>query len=121
LTGADKVQVVDVPTQFDLDVPLIAQVAALINDTDVSAVEWQSERLVVNLPGYAPAAAVLLAELHGRMGHFPSILHMHRASQTAVTEYEVHEIINLDQLRAVDCVWPHEYQVARRKSEGSVC
>jgi hypothetical protein len=53
----------------------------------------------VNPPGLAPATAALLAELHGRMGYFPSILRLRPVSGTTPTRYEVAEIINLQALR----------------------
>lgn len=43
--------------------------------------------------------AAPLAELHGRMGHFPAILRMRPVAESAVTQYEVAEVINLQALR----------------------
>jgi hypothetical protein len=55
--------------------------------------------LVVNQPGYAPAAAVLLAQLHGRIGRFSAILHVRRADECLIPQFEVTEIVNLDAVR----------------------
>jgi len=52
------------------------------------------------LPSLNYAAAVLLAELHGRMGHFPAILRLRPIAGALVTEYDVAEIINLEAVRA---------------------
>jgi hypothetical protein len=55
-------------------------------------------KLLVNPPGYAPAAFVLLAELHGRIGHFPSLVRL-RPKSGPVTTYEVAELLNLQTIR----------------------
>ncbi len=93
------VEVIDVPVQLDLQAPLPPQVSALVDGVGLSPAEWQSERLIVNLPGYAPACAILLAELHGRMGYFPSILHLRPAPGQATPVFEVAAIINLQEVR----------------------
>src|SRR5436189_17759 len=49
-------------------------------------------------PGYTPAAFVLLAELHGRIGHFPSLIRL-RPKPGPVTTYEVAELLNLQAIR----------------------
>lgn len=48
--------------------------------------------------GYAPAALVLLAELHGRIGHFLSLVWL-RPKLGSVTEYEVTQLLNLQIIR----------------------
>jgi hypothetical protein len=55
--------------------------------------------LVVNLPGLAVVAGALLAELHGRVGHFPTVLHLRGNREGAATVYEVAELVNLETLR----------------------
>jgi hypothetical protein len=93
------VEVIDVPVQLDLQASLPPQVVALVDSVGLSPAEWQSERLIVNLPGYVPACAVLLAELHGRMGYFPSILHLRPVLGQATPVFEVAAIINLQEVR----------------------
>ncbi|HIC88928.1 MAG TPA: hypothetical protein EYP04_05955 [Anaerolineae bacterium] len=61
--------------------------------------EWQIAPLLVNLPGYASAVACLLAEVHGRAGHFPAIVRIRPVAESNPTVYEVAEIINLQALR----------------------
>lgn len=85
--------------QFDPDRPLAEQVPALVDAVGLSPNAWQTTPLIVNPPGLAPAAAVVLAELHGRMGYFPSILRLRAVPNTTPTRYEVAEIINLQALR----------------------
>jgi hypothetical protein len=64
----------------------------------LSSEEWQTRSLLINPPGYAPAAFVLLAELHGRIGHFPSLVRL-RPKPGPITSYEVAELLNLQNIR----------------------
>lgn len=66
--------------------------------THLHSEEWQTHPLLINPPGYAPAAFVLLAELHGRIGHFPSLIRL-RPKPGPVTTYEVAELLNLQTIR----------------------
>jgi hypothetical protein len=99
LAGQAVVEVRDEMPQFDLQAPLGEQVRALVDRVGLTAVEWQTVPLVVNLPGYALAAALLLAELHGRMGHFPTILRLRPVAGSTPTCYEVAELIDLQSAR----------------------
>jgi hypothetical protein len=49
--------------------------------------------------GNAPAAFVLLAELHGRIGHFPALIRLRPLPGSTPTTYEVAELINLQAIR----------------------
>jgi hypothetical protein len=74
------------------------QIAAIVESVGLSSLEWQTRPLVINPPGYAPAAFVLLAELHGRIGHFPSLVRL-RPKSGPVTTYEVAELLSLQEVR----------------------
>jgi hypothetical protein len=87
-----------IPVQIDQDEPLEPQVRAFVDTVQLSPEEWQTCSLLINPPGYAPAAFVLLAELHGRIGHFPSLIRL-RPKSGAVTSYEVAELLNLQTIR----------------------
>ena len=87
-----------IPVQIDQDKPLIPQVSAIVDAAQLSSQEWQTHALLINPPGYAPAAFVLLAELHGRIGHFPSLIRL-RPKSGPVTTYEVAELLNLQAVR----------------------
>ena len=78
---------------------LAPQVAALVDAVGLSAEEWQTRPLLINPPGYAPAAFVLLAELHGRIGHFPALVRLRPVADSAPTRYEVAELLNLQTIR----------------------
>ncbi len=60
--------------------------------------EWQTRQLLINPPGLISAAFVLLAELHGRMGHFPSLIRL-RPKPGPIASYEVTELLNLQTIR----------------------
>jgi hypothetical protein len=45
-------------------------------------------------------AATLLAELHGRMGYFPTILRLKPIPNSTPPQFQVAEVINLQAVRA---------------------
>jgi len=98
LSGQAIQEVRTIPVQIDQEKPLVQQVVALVDTVNLTAQEWQAQALLINPPGLAPVALMLLAEIHGRIGYFPTILHI-RPRQGAITSYEVAELINLQHLR----------------------
>jgi hypothetical protein len=99
LAGIPIDEIRTIPVQIEQDKPLTPQVSAIIDAAQLSSQEWQTRALLINPPGYAPAAFVLLAELHGRIGHFPSLIRL-RPKSGPVTTYEVAELLNLQAVRA---------------------
>lgn len=95
----DRPAVRTIPAQFDHAQPFAAQIAALADGAGLSPVEWQTTPLLVNLPGYAPAAGCLLAEIHGRSGHFPALLRLSPVAGSVPTVYQISEVINLQSRR----------------------
>lgn len=87
-----------IPVQINQEELLEPQITAIVDITGLSSEEWQTRPLLINPPGYAPAAFVLLAELHGRIGHFPSLIRL-RPKPGPVTNYEVAELLNLQTIR----------------------
>jgi hypothetical protein len=100
LTGSNPDDVRDVRVQLDLAQPFTTQITQMIDDLDITPQHWQTGGWLIVLPSLNYAAAVLLAELHGRMGHFPAILRLRPVAGAMVTEYDVAEIINLEAVRA---------------------
>ena len=92
-------EVIQVPVQLDHERPFDPQIDEMVDKAGLTSHQWQTRPILVNLPGYAPAAAVLLAELHGRMGHFPTIIRLRPVSVEGTTTYEVAEIIDLQATR----------------------
>ena len=97
-----EVQVIDIAVQLDLAQPAAEQISEIIQN--ITTINWEQDAVIVNLPGYTPAAALVLAEIHGRAGHFPSILRL-KPSESAVARYDVAEIINLQHVRDAARVW----------------
>ena len=87
-----------IPVQINQEEPLEPQITAIVDAVGLSSEEWQTRPLLINPPGYAPAAFVLLAELHGRVGHFPTLIRL-RPKPGPVTSYEVAELLNLQTIR----------------------
>ena len=87
-----------IPVQIDQAEPLEPQITAIVDAVGLSSEEWQTRSLLINPPGYATAAFVVLAELHGRIGHFPSLILL-RPKAGPVTSYEVAELLNLQAIR----------------------
>ncbi len=99
MTGESKVRVVDLPVQFDNDQPFEPQLASLAAQIPLSTAELQGEPILVNLPSLNFIAAMMLAELHGRMGYFPPILRLRPVRDSLPPRFELAEIINLNALR----------------------
>jgi transcriptional regulator with XRE-family HTH domain len=98
LAGSGIEDIITIPTLINEEEPLEPQIAILIDAVDQSIDDWPERHILINPPGYAPAAFLLLAELHGRIGHFPSLIRM-RPKHGSVTSYEVVEILNLQSIR----------------------
>lgn len=93
----DEIRVIDVPFQIDLGQSIASQVEAIIDGIGLGPAEFQGTPIVVNLPGLTPGAAVVLAELHGRMGYFPPIVALRR--EGTPPRFVVAEVINLQEVR----------------------
>ena len=99
LTETTIARLIDIPTQFDEQQPFGPQLAALLETIDLTAQQWQSEPIMVALPSLNFIAAVLLAELHGRMGYFPLVVRTRPAPGGAPRRYEVAELLDLQSIR----------------------
>ena len=98
LAGTPVDEIRTIPVQISQDKPLVEQIIAIVDTVQLSSQEWQTRPLLINPPGYAPAAFVLLAELHGRIGHFPTLIRL-RPKPGPLTAYEVAELLNLQAVR----------------------
>src|SRR5262249_13157074 len=88
-----------VPCQFDHGRPFAEQVRALLDGVGLSADEWQTTPLLVNLPSLAAIAAVVLAEVHGRAGYWPPVLRLRPVAGAGPPRVEVAEVIDLQGVR----------------------
>jgi len=92
-------RLVDLPVSFDHNQPYLPQLQDLMARLDLSPQAWQSEPLLVNPPSLNFITALLLAELHGRMGYFPPIIRLRPVPGSLPPRYEVAEILNLQAVR----------------------
>ena len=90
--------IITISTLINEEEPLEPQIARLIEAVDHSTYDWHKRDILLNPPGYSPAAILLLAEIHGRIGHFPTLIRM-RPKHASVTTYEVIELLNLQTVR----------------------
>lgn len=89
----------DVKVQFDLIQEFVPQVIKMVGELAISSEEWQTTAWLVVLPALNYISAILLAELHGRIGRFPTVVRLRPDANPLVSSFEVAEIINLDFVR----------------------
>lgn len=99
LTGESVLRVINLPVQFDNQQPYLPQLQALMEDLPLSTEELQTLPILLNPPSYNFITALLLAELHGRMGYFPSIIRIRPVEGSLPPRFEVAEILNLQAVR----------------------
>ena len=99
LAGQKVTQVIEVSSQIDPQQPLAPQVQAMAEASGLTPQQWQSEALLINPPSLNYSAALLLAELHGRMGYFPPIVRLRPVKDALPPRFEVAEILNLQAAR----------------------
>jgi len=109
LAGASIENIITIPTLINEEEPLEPQITQLVDAVDQSIHDWHKHHILINPPGYAPAAFLLLAEIHGRIGHFPTLIRM-RPQHGSITTYQVIELLNLQTIR----------DAARKSSEPSI-
>lgn len=99
LAGRAIAEIRDIPCQFDNAQPFAAQVAARVDAAGLTSSQWQTLPILINPPAYAPAAGILIAELHGRMGYFPALIRIRPLAGSNPPQFEIAEIINLQAVR----------------------
>jgi hypothetical protein len=99
ITGHTISRMISMQTQFDEQEPFLSQVADLLSQIDLRPEQWQGEPILVILPSLNFIAALLLAELHGRMGYFPPIVRTRPIAGAVPRQYEIAEILDLQGVR----------------------
>ena len=99
-TGQPVAEVRHVPAQFDHERPFVPQVVALAGGCGLSPEEWQTTPLLIVPPALNFIAVTLLAELHGRMGYFPTCVRLRPVAGSRPPRYEVAEVLDLQTVRA---------------------
>ncbi|MBF0585472.1 hypothetical protein INT08_03560 [Prosthecochloris sp. N3] len=98
--GWPNIDVIDVPVgTVSEDQNFLRTATRTVDRIDLLPNEWQSFALVVIPSGYAPLWAALLADLHGRLGHFPDMVRLRPSPKGAKEKFEVAEIIDLRDVR----------------------
>jgi hypothetical protein len=85
--------------QFDAQAPFAEQAETLLNALPLSPAEWQSESLLLILPGHSAIAALILASIHGRCGYFPAFVRLRPVPDEIPPRFEIAEIVNLQAVR----------------------
>lgn len=99
ISGQSIEQVLPIPVQFDAQQPFIPQLAALLAQVPLTPEQWQTTPLLIVPPALNFITAILLAELHGRMGYFPPIVRLRSVANALPPRYEVAEMLNLQAVR----------------------
>jgi hypothetical protein len=73
-------------------------VEQIVDAAGLTEEEWQTVPTIVNVPGFAYIASALIAEVHGRSGHFPTILRLKPSSEDR-TKFLFAELIQLQEIR----------------------
>lgn len=81
--------------QYENTEELVAQVMRQVASVGLSGSDWQTQRIVVNLPAHSGGAMIALTEMHGRMGYFPTVLRVERADDG----FHFTEVVDLEALR----------------------
>jgi len=92
-------KVIEDMAMFDHNQPYLPQLEALMACIPLSPQELQGAAILVNLPSFNAIAALVLAELHGRMGYFPPVIRMRPVEGAIPSRYEAAEILNLQSVR----------------------
>ena len=99
IAGKDAVKVIDVKTQFDHSAPFSEQMKTALQCIPLNSKDWQTSEILINLPSLNVIAALLLAELHGLMGYFPTVIRIRPIQGSLPPSYEVAELLSLQAVR----------------------
>jgi len=94
-------EIIEIPVCFDPDASFVDQTKSLLDGDKphLSDREWQTEDIVIVPPSQPVIAQTLIAVLHARMGHFPTIIRLKTEPESTPTRYGLAEIIDLQQVR----------------------
>ena len=100
IAGQPILRIISAMPHFDEQQPFEPQLAALLDQVELSPQQWQTEPILVVLPALNFIAGALLAHLHGRMGYFPHVARTRPVAGAIPRRYEMAEILDLQALRA---------------------
>lgn len=99
MAGQSVAEIIDVPAKFANGKSFAMQVAQMVNGIPLTPARWQSDPILIVPPALSFIAVTLLAELHGRMGYFPSVVRLRPMEGSTPLRYEAAEIISLQKIR----------------------
>lgn len=99
LTDQSEIIVQQIPCHFDPESSFVKQTTQMLKDLPLRNDDWQSETILIVPPSLNTITTVLLADLHGRMGYFPAIVRLRPVENSTPRQFEVAEIINLQEVR----------------------
>ena len=85
--------------QYEEDIPFAKIAKEAVDELSIHAPGWEELPFLIVPPSLNFAAVAILAEIHGRVGHFPSVVRTRKMKGTISPEYEVVEILNLQEIR----------------------
>ena len=88
-------RVVDLTVNVDPDQEMLAQFKKIMGKLKLINADLRAEPVVVNLPQQNYLSVMILAELHARMGYFPTFIRTRMTSSGMLPYYEVAEVIDL--------------------------
>ncbi len=91
--------VIEVTSQINPDKAIEPQIEAMLDQINLTPQEWQTKPILLNLPSLNFSTAALLAQLHGRIGYFPSILRLKPNVEGLTPRFEAAELLNLQAMR----------------------
>ncbi len=100
LMGWPKLEVIDVQMgTVKEDENFLNTALRKVDGIDLLSNEWQTFSLIAVPAGFSPLWSALLAEIHGRLGHFPDVVRLRPAPQGEKEKFEVAEILDLRDIR----------------------
>jgi len=88
--------ILKVECQMGVNADFAEQVVSLVDACKLSPHEWQTKRILVNLPALSTAATLMLAELHGRCGYYPPVIRLKQKDGVIPPRYVLAEIMDVN-------------------------
>jgi hypothetical protein len=95
LSGWTVARIVDVPTHCDQSRPFAEQAVAIVDTVGLTPDVWQSCRLAILPPALTAIACLVIAEIHGRAGHFVPVIRIRPRPGTVPPVFDVAEILDV--------------------------
>lgn len=95
----ENINVKTIKVHFNADELFEPQLVKLIESVGLSSEEWQTLPIIINPPSLSYISLGLVALLHAKMGHFPTIIRIRPNRDITPIQYEIAEVIDLQKLR----------------------